>query len=62
MVYFGDSIYVGMTAEEACLTTWGTPQRNNWGGLIQWVYQSGSTTLYVYIQDGRVVYIQKLNY
>lgn len=62
MVYFGDTIYVGMTAEEACLTTWGTPQRNNWGGTIQWVYRSGSTTLYAYIVDGRVSYIQELNY
>lgn len=62
MVYFGDSIYVGMSAEEACLTTWGTPKRNNWGGTIQWVYRRGSTTLYVYIQNGRVAYIQRLNY
>lgn len=62
MVYFGDTIYIGMTAEEACLTTWGTPKRNNWGGTIQWVYRSGSTTLYVYIVDGKVSYIQKLNY
>jgi len=46
MVYFGDSIYVGMTAEEACLTTWGTPQRNNWGGLIQWVYQGWPGSLH----------------
>ena len=62
MVYFGDTIYIGMTEEEACLTTWGTPQRNNWGGIIQWVYRSGSTTLYVYIVDGRVSDIQQLNY
>ncbi len=62
MVYFGDSIYVGMTAEEACLTTWGFPQRNDWGDIIQWVFKSGSTWLYVYIEDGRVAYIQRLNY
>lgn len=62
MVYFGDTIYIGMSEEEACLTTWGTPQRNNWGGTIQWVYRSGSTTLYVYIVDGKVAYIQELNY
>lgn len=62
MVFFGDSIYVGMSAEEACLTTWGLPRRNNYGGLIQWVFRSGSTTLYVYIRDGRVAYMQELNY
>ncbi len=62
MVYVGDNIFVGMSAEEACLTTWGTPKRNNWGGIIQWVFQSGGTRLYVYIRDGRVASIQKLSY
>lgn len=62
MVYFGDTIYVGMSAEEACLTTWGTPRKNNWGGIIQWVFRKGSTTLYVYIRNGRVYSMQQLNY
>lgn len=64
MVYHGDRIYVGMTAREAELTTWGPPvRRNNWGfGSIQWVFESGSTTLYAYIRNGKVVSIQQLNY
>lgn len=63
-VYYGDKIYVGMSAKNAALTTWGPPVRkNNWGtGSIQWVFESGSSTLYAYVRNGVVVNIQHLNY
>lgn len=63
MVYVGDSIYVGMSAADAVLTTWGTPiRKNDWGAFQQWVFKKGSTTLYVYIQGGTVKSLQRLNY
>ena len=64
IVYIGDKIYVGMSASNALLTTWGKPiRRNDYGlGFEQWVYQSGATTLYVYVSGGKVTNIQKLNY
>lgn len=64
IVYYGDKIYVGMSASNALLTTWGQPiRKNDYGlGFEQWVYQSGSTTLYVYVRGGKVTNIQKLNY
>ena len=63
-VYIGNRIYVGMSAKDAVLTTWGAPvRRNNWGtGTLQWVFESGSSTLYAYIRNGRVTSIQHLNY
>lgn len=63
-VYIGNTIYTGMSANDALLTTWGRPvRRNDWGnGYLQWVFVSGRTTLYVYIQNGRVVSLQKYNY
>ncbi|MEY8428366.1 hypothetical protein AALA00_11745 [Lachnospiraceae bacterium 46-15] len=62
-VYIGDTIYTGMSAHDAQLTTWGAPVRkNDWGGgYLQWVYRSGGSTLYVYIQNGRVVSMQRFN-
>lgn len=64
MVYYGDSIYVGMSSSNALLTTWGRPvRRNDYGfGSVQWVYESGRTTMYVYVRGGKVVNIQKINY
>lgn len=55
---------MGMSAKDAVLTTWGAPvRRNNWGtGTLQWVFESGSSTLYAYIRNGRVTSIQHLNY
>lgn len=63
-VYIGNTIYTGMSANDALLTTWGRPvRRNDWGnGYLQWVFVSGRTTLYVYIQNSRVVSLQKYNY
>ncbi len=63
MVYYGDSIYVGMSIGDACLTTWGSPkQRNYYGGnWEQWVFSSGGSMLFVYVQDGKVVLIQRMN-
>lgn len=62
-VYIGDTIYTGMSAHDAQLTTWGAPVRkNDWGGgYLQWVYRSGDSTLYVYIQNGRVVSMQRFS-
>ena len=62
-VYIGDTIYTGMSAHDAQLTTWGAPVRkNDWGGgYLQWVYRSGGSTLYVYIQNGRVVSMQRFS-
>lgn len=64
MVYYGKKIYVGMSARNATLTTWGSPvRRNNWGtGYKQWVFESGNSTLYAYIKNGKVCNIQHLNY
>lgn len=64
MVYYGDSIYKGMSATNAQLTTWGYPDRkNDYGfGYVQWVYESGNTILYVYIKGGKVTNIQRINY
>ncbi|MDE6635995.1 MAG: hypothetical protein K2K09_05240, partial [Lachnospiraceae bacterium] len=64
MVYCGTKIYVGMSARDATLTTWGSPvRRNNWGtGFDQWVFESANSTLYAYIKNGRVSNIQHLNY
>ncbi len=64
MVYLGDRIYVGMSVHDVVLTTWGLPDRkNDWGtGSLQWVFSSGSSTLYAYISNGKVVSIQHLNY
>lgn len=64
MVYFGNSIYIGMSSTDACLTTWGRPTRRNYygGNWEQWVFVSGGSTLYVYVQDGKVVYLQRMNY
>lgn len=64
MVYFGDSIYVGMSINDACLTTWGKPKRRNYygGNWEQWVFSSGGSMLFVYVQDGKVVFIQRMNY
>ncbi len=63
MVYFGDTIYVGMSAKDVVLTTWGPPVRkNDWGSFEQWIFESGNTTLYVYIEGGVVTSIQKYNY
>lgn len=64
MVYFGRSIYRGMSAKNAQLTTWGYPDRkNDWGiGYLQWVYEGNGTTLYVYIRNGVVVSMQRYNY
>ena len=63
MVYYGNKIYVGMSAEDAELTTWGDPvRRNDYGyGQVQWVYRSGNTLLYVYTQGGKVVNIQSFS-
>lgn len=64
MVYYGDTIYKGMSAKDAQLTTWGYPVRTNdygWGPT-QWVYELGSTIMYVYINGGKVVNIQEFNY
>lgn len=64
MVYYGAKIYVGMSARNAGLTTWGSPvRRNNWGtGYKQWVFESANSTLYAYIKNGKVCNIQHLNY
>lgn len=64
MVYYGNDIYVGMSGSDALLTTWGEPVRKNYygGRWVQWVFKKGRTTLYAYVQGGRVVKIQKINY
>lgn len=64
MVYYGNSIYVGMSARNAELTTWGRPvRRNNWGtGYEQWVFESANSTVYAYIKNGKVFNLQHLNY
>jgi hypothetical protein len=63
IVYYGNSIYKGMSSGNAVLTTWGSPvRRNSYGSWLQWVFTSGNTTLYAYIKNGKVVSTQKLNY
>ena len=64
IVYFGTSIYRGMSAKNAQLTTWGYPDRkNDWGtGHIQWVFEGNRTTIYAYVRNGVVIAVQKLNY
>lgn len=64
IVYIGDEIYKGMSEKNALLTTWGKPVRkNDYGlGFEQWVFESGKTTMYVYVKAGVVYNIQKLNY
>lgn len=64
VVYYGNTIYVGMSSTDACLTTWGKPRRKNYygGSWAQWVFVSGKSTLYVYVQDGKVVSLQRINY
>ncbi len=64
MVYYGNAIYVGMSARNATLTTWGSPvRRNNWGtGYEQWVFESANSTVYAYIKNGKVFNLQHLNY
>ena len=64
MVYYGDKIYTGMSSKNVVLTTWGYPvMRNDYGyGPLQWVFESGKTTLYVYIKNGKVVNMQTINY
>ncbi len=60
-VYFGNTIYKGMSAKNAQLTTWGYPVRkNDWGtGMLQWVFESGNTTLYAYVKNGVITFLQK---
>ncbi|MCI8306872.1 MAG: hypothetical protein HFH14_02365 [Lachnospiraceae bacterium] len=64
IVYFGTSIYRGMSAKNAQLTTWGYPdRRNDWGtGHIQWVFEGNRMTLYAYIRNGVVTSVQRWNY
>jgi hypothetical protein len=63
MVYYGDEIYVGMSAKDALVTTWGSPvQKNDYGIFLQWIFESGNRTLYVYIQNGKVTSMQVMNY
>ncbi len=63
MVYLGNTIYVGMSSSDVVLTTWGKPiRRNSYGSMQQWIFKSGSTVLYVYIENGKVVSLQKFNY
>jgi len=63
MVYNGTSIYIGMSAKEALLTTWGSPtSKNDWGSFDQWVFESGKSILYVYIEGGKITAMQRFNY
>lgn len=64
MIYYGNTIYKGMSSKNVVLTTWGYPvMRNDYGyGPLQWVFKSGQTTLYVYIKNGKVVSWQRINY
>lgn len=64
IVYYSSSIYVGMSANNVGLTPWGKPiRKNNYGyGYFQWVFEKDYQTIYVYIQNGYVYNIQKLNY
>lgn len=63
-VYYDTRIWVGMTEKQVLQTTWGKPDyKNDWGtGSIQWVYERGSTTLYVYVRNGKVVDLQQIRY
>ena len=53
-----------MSANNVGLTPWGKPiRKNNYGyGYFQWVFEKDYQTIYVYIQNGYVYNIQKLNY
>lgn len=63
MVYYGTSIYVGMSTRDILLTTWGYPTlKNDWGSFEQWVFESGNSILYVYIKGGKVTDLQRFNY
>lgn len=64
IVYYGDTIYIGMSEKNATLTTLGPPiRRNDWGtGSIQWVFDNGASTVYAYIKNGKVTDLQKINY
>lgn len=63
VVYFGNAIYVGMSAKDACLTTWGKPRRKyRYGNVEQWVFVSKRSTLYVYVQGGAVTSMQRIDY
>lgn len=63
IVYVASSIYVGMRESEVNYTTYGKPiEKNDYGSFKQWVYKKGNTTYYVYIENGVVFEIQKMNY
>lgn len=63
MVYIGDRIFTGMSAYDCELTTWGRADRkNNYSGLLQWVFESGRKTLYAYIRNGVVTDLQEIHY
>ena len=64
MVYSGTSITVGMSERDVQLTTWGPPiRKNDWGtGMLQWIFTKGGTTVYVYISNGVVHSVQRINY
>lgn len=63
IVYLGDNIYEGMSEKDCVLTSWGYPvSRNNYSGLKQWKFVRGSSTMYVYIRNGRVLKKNTYNY
>lgn len=59
-VYYSNGVKVGMSADYAQKTIWGPPVRkHNWGfGSLQWVFEFGGTTYWVYIVGGKVSRIQ----
>lgn len=55
-VYFGKTLYVGMTSKQALQTTWGKPtDRYSYPGYQVWIFQSGDTVVFAYISGGRVI-------
>lgn len=63
IVYAASSIYVGMRENEVNYTTYGKPiEKNDYGSFKQWIFKKGNTTYYVYIENGVVIEIQKMNY
>lgn len=49
-VYIGNSIYVGMSANDALLTTWGYPiRKNDWGNGYRNGCSTAATVIFTYI-------------
>jgi hypothetical protein len=64
-VYSGIDVKIGMTTKQALNTTWGSPyHRDYWKlyGIEEWEFHKGGYKMYVYLKNGKVFDIVKLDY